>query len=498
MKRVFLLPLLLVLLSFGAGIDAIKDFFGRSGYVVEKLGDKVIIDLGKGKAYVGEVFSVVKEGKEVVHPVTGEVIGRIDQEVGKVKVEEVKEKFSFARILEDKGIERGDRVKLSPSSVCYVGSEEGYFKVSSLVGGLKKGEGCDYVVREFEDGFGVAYRGKALAFFEKPKPAVVREVRVQKVPEDFKLSARFVITFPALPLSADACNFFGRDYLAVLFPSKLVIYEVLDKDIVEYATMNLPSGYPVSVQCAPLEGESDLILLNMVSGGEASSYILKLVGGTPVVSVEGVPYLLAVLDKSRAKDTFVGQKFDARDLWGEVKRLELSAEGVVEKGDMKVPSGFRLDSAVMMGDLLLFTDRDGYLRLFKGEEMLLSEENFDGSYTTAELPGTYEDSDKYTFNVRHPVLKIGKRDYLGAVRNVRSPVYKFLDVTKFSEGDLFVVHIDERGKAELKKVMGKKFEEAIQSVVRTKNGRMFVITGRTGTLPLQNRGDLFEVEISPY
>ena len=157
MKRTLLLVLLLLTLSYGEELSKLKDFFSRQGYVVDRIDGRVILDLGRGKVRVGEVFKVLKEGREIVHPVTGEVLGSVEEEVGKVRVSEVEDKFSIAEILEDKGISKGDRVKLYYESLCYVGSEEGYFKVSSMVGEVRRGEDCGYVIREFEDGFGVEF-----------------------------------------------------------------------------------------------------------------------------------------------------------------------------------------------------------------------------------------------------------------------------------------------------------------------------------------------------
>ena len=502
MKRgLLLITLFLVFgISFSQNLESIKKFFERKGYVVEKLDHKIVLDLGKGSAFVGEVFEVIKEGKKLVHPVTGEVLGTTEEAVGKVRITEVKDKFSFAEILEDRGIEKGNRVRLYYESVCFVGSEEGYFKISSLVGTLKREENCDYVVRELERGFGVERKGIALAFFEKPAPKKVQQTVEKKTPEEFRLHAKFIFTFPELPLSADVCNLFGdeKDYIAVLFGSKLRIYEVLRKELVEYASMNLPAGYPVSVQCAPLDRGRDVILLNMVSGGSMSSALVKVVGSTPVIVKKDIPYFMAVLDKSRAEETFVGQKFDGSDFWGSVKRLKLEGEDIVELEDFPVPSGFRIDSAILFKDLLIFTDEDGYLRVYRGDELLLSEENFSGSYTTAELPGTYEDENKYIFNPRYGVTEVLGEKYPVVIKNITSPVYRFLDVAKFSEGEIYILVSDSRGRLELKKVIGRKFEEAIQAVLATRDGRTFVITGRTGTLPLQNRGDIFEVEIEPY
>lgn len=498
MKRLLLSVLLLLSVSYGVEISGLKDFFSRQGYVVEKTDGKVFLDLGKGKVSVGEVFKVFKEGKEIVHPVTGEVLGKVEEEVGRVKVSEVKDKFSIAEILDDKGISRGDRVKLDYRSICYVGSEEGYFKVSSSVGEVRKGEGCEYVIRELGEGFGVEFGRKAVSFFEEPGRAP--QGSHPPMGEDFELRAEFVLTFPSLPMSADTCNLFGndKDYLAVLFENELKIYEILERGVVDYASIRLPPGYPVSVQCAPFERNRDVILVNLVSGGEMSSAVIKVVGGTPVVAKENIPYFLAVLDKSRPVETFVGQRFDGNSFWGEVVKLRLSGGEVIEEGSFEAPSGFRADSALMKGDLLVFTDIDGYLRVFKGDSLLLSEKEFGGSYTTAELPGAYEDDNKYIFNPRHFALLVGRKEYVGVVKNVTSPIYRFLGVTKFSEGEIYVLTKSKKGTAELKKVEGKKFEETIQAVVRTRRGELFVITGRTGTLPLQNRGDLFKVEITSF
>ncbi len=499
MKRILLLVFVILGFAFSLSLENMKNFFSRQGYVVEKLGNKVIVDMGRGEVFAGEELIVFREGKKLVHPITGEVLGAVEEEAGILRIEEVKEKFSIATIVEDRGIEKGLKVRPNSKDVCFEGSEEGFFRVSSFVEGVRKGKGCAYLIREFEEGFGVEFQGKALAFFEKPSkrpPISEGEYRIK----DFRLEARFLMSLPSLPLGADMCNFFGRDrnYLAVLFEDKIVFYEVLPKELIEYTTLRLPAGEPVGIVCAPLSGEEDVVLVNMISGTRASSLVVRFAGGTPVVVKEGIPFIMGVLDKSRARETFIGQKFDARDLWGEVRKLELSGDDIVVGELYDVPSEFRIDSAVALGDLLVFTDIDSYLRVYRGKELILSQQDFGGSYTSVELPGSYEDDEKYTFNTRHFILSLKDKALVGVVRNLTSAVYKFLDVTKFSEGELYLLTIDDRGKAELKKVEGKKFEEAIQAVVNAGKERLFVFTGRTGTFPMQNKGDLFEVIIEPY
>src|SRR5574337_695691 len=64
---------------------------------VEK--DRVLIDLGAKQVYQGMELQAYREGDEVKHPVTGEVLGRRDKRLGLLRVVEVKERFSEAVIV---------------------------------------------------------------------------------------------------------------------------------------------------------------------------------------------------------------------------------------------------------------------------------------------------------------------------------------------------------------------------------------------------------------
>ncbi|MEJ7554383.1 MAG: hypothetical protein WKI50_00420, partial [Aquificaceae bacterium] len=63
-------------------LQGLKDFFQREGYVVKVEGNRVIIDLGREKVRIGEEFAILREGREIVHPITKQVIGRESQQVG--------------------------------------------------------------------------------------------------------------------------------------------------------------------------------------------------------------------------------------------------------------------------------------------------------------------------------------------------------------------------------------------------------------------------------
>ncbi len=494
MIRALAFFLIIVSFSFPAKVRDIGKFFTRTGYVVEVSDGRVILDLGRGRAFKGEVFEVILEGEKIYHPVTGRVLGRKVEVVGKVKIEEVKRRYSVAKIVEGENIRRGDKVRLSYGEVCFWGTDEGYFKVSAYLEEVKRGTDCPYIIREFEDGFGVEFMGRAIAFFQK-----LRKVQVvkEREPEEFNMKAKLVLSFDEIPLSADSCRLTDnlKEFLAVLFENRVVFYEILKKELVEFTSFDLPPGYPIWLECAPLEGTKDYLIVNMISGEDPSSLIVKFVSDSPVVVKKNIPYFLSVLDKENPQKTFVAQSFDARDGWGSVKKVKLVKGKLKEEWPFPVPSGFRLDGAFMYGDTLIFVDKDGYLRVFWKDQQLLSKPDFDGSYTTAQIPEAYdEDEETIVFNPKGRVVSIGKKAYPLVIRNVRSPVYKFLNVNKFTEGEVYVL-LESKKRVKMKKIVGPKFEEALQAIVSTKSGRIFLFTARTGTLPASNRGEAYEVTI---
>lgn len=84
------------------------------GYVVQVEADQVFLDLGSEKGIrKGTKCVVFKEGKEIKHPVTGEILGKKVTKLGEVVVVQVQEKLSIAKFVEGKShdkISAGDRV----------------------------------------------------------------------------------------------------------------------------------------------------------------------------------------------------------------------------------------------------------------------------------------------------------------------------------------------------------------------------------------------------
>ncbi|NPA32386.1 MAG: hypothetical protein GXO04_02030 [Aquificae bacterium] len=493
-----LLSLLILVVSFSVFArvpEELLEFFKREGYVVKKEKDRVILDLPKGKAFKGELFEVIQRGEPLVHPVTKEVLGYEEKDVGTVEVSEPKEKFSVARIIRDEGIKPGDKAKLKVGSVCYVGGEEGFYALSSVVENLKRDEeGCEYIVRELEGGYGVSFKGKPVAFF----PYSARVPR-GAVFEDYAVEARLVRSLDDLPLSADVCRLFGgsKDYLIVLYSDKLKVYEVLKTDMVEITSYALPTGYPVGVVCYETQ-EGGVVLVNTVSDGSANSGLYKPVGNALVLVEENIPYIFGIFYE-KGRKVLVGQEFGKGATWGEVYTFDVK-DGKLVKGDaLSLPPDFRIDGASRYDELLVFVDSERRLRVFVGNEEVLSEDGFGVSYTTASIPGVYDygEGDKYYFYVRPNFAKVFKEILPLVAKNKSSSIFELVGFTKFTEGELWTV-IRRKGKVyEAIKLKGRKFEEAIQAIVKDSRGRLFVITGSKGTIPIQNRGEIYRIEISP-
>jgi len=121
-------------LASAAGIDDIsKDFNPLSGYVIMPVQGEFLIDLDASRGVaVGDLFSVVKPGEKIIHPVTKEVLGSLDEVKGLLQVTRIKSGYSYARpIGETKGVAKGDPVRryenVSAALWDYTGQGEALF-----------------------------------------------------------------------------------------------------------------------------------------------------------------------------------------------------------------------------------------------------------------------------------------------------------------------------------------------------------------------------------
>ena len=83
------------------------------GYVVKADSTTVYLDWGKASGVqAGDQFKIYRAGEPLKHPVTGEVLGQTEIDLGGGAVDNVEDKFSIGKLMESKGdIKPGDRTR---------------------------------------------------------------------------------------------------------------------------------------------------------------------------------------------------------------------------------------------------------------------------------------------------------------------------------------------------------------------------------------------------
>ncbi len=120
MKKFILFLLLILPLTVFAGynqdsIELNKLFENIKGMVISTDNNQIIVDIGKSKnAQKGIILDVYKLGEEIIHPITGEKLGRKTKFMGKVKIDDVQDKYSIVKFLNKPfDIKVGDMVKVT-------------------------------------------------------------------------------------------------------------------------------------------------------------------------------------------------------------------------------------------------------------------------------------------------------------------------------------------------------------------------------------------------
>lgn len=163
-----------------------RDFRPLSGYVIMPVGGEYLIDQDATRGVAtGDLFTVVKPGEKIVHPVTKEVLGSLDEVKGTLQVTRVKSGYAYARPLgEATGIERGDAIRrydnLSATFWDYTDAGEGVF--AELKAALPNLEWRDYAAAQAmrpATPVPAAAEGSALIFILRPDGLEVRDAAFQ-------------------------------------------------------------------------------------------------------------------------------------------------------------------------------------------------------------------------------------------------------------------------------------------------------------------------------
>jgi len=82
------------------------------GRIIQVKNEDIYLSAGKRNgSSVGDTFTVFSVGEELIDPDTGEILGSEEEELGTVKIYEVKEKYSKAKIGSGAIVKRGDTIR---------------------------------------------------------------------------------------------------------------------------------------------------------------------------------------------------------------------------------------------------------------------------------------------------------------------------------------------------------------------------------------------------
>jgi len=96
-------------------VSQVTTLFPRvSGDVLEVQGTSVTVSVGKRDGVVpGVEMTLFREGRELKHPKTGEVLGRTEKELGRVRIERVQEAYSTGSVASGTDVAPGDMARVS-------------------------------------------------------------------------------------------------------------------------------------------------------------------------------------------------------------------------------------------------------------------------------------------------------------------------------------------------------------------------------------------------
>ncbi len=371
-----------------------RDFAPLSGYVVKPADGEFLIDRGPADGVaVGDLFSVVRPGEPIVHPVTGKVLGSLDRVKGFLQVTRVRPGYSHARPLEVREtIVSGDvirRYDLIPAAfldttgrgkpiydrlrIALPGLEwrfvaahadgkaslpKGTMLAFVLESGRLEVRGPDQILRSYEIAEGKG--GGALppiASRESPGESPVERGMLSGAERRFvgkASSADFAVRgeLPAGTIMADFVRDGDRLLLAVTDGTRIDVFTVGDHLVRLGGGAPLRSGHVYSLHWWKPQPDGHPLLAATVAVDENQAYSPFTMTSQAVIGVvftlpdghltpfrEELPFLLGSFDRNAdgIPETLLGQSFDRDIFFGNRVREIRLKDGKLAIGEPSFP-----------------------------------------------------------------------------------------------------------------------------------------------------------------
>lgn len=432
-----------------------KDFTPISGYVIMEEAGEYLIDLdGEKGISVGDLFSVIKPGKKITHPVTGKVLGALEEVKGILKATRLQSGYSFARPLGKVAkIKRGDQIRryanMSAALWDYTGRGETlFFDLRQRLPELKWEDYQTSQRTKPEQGKAAAPGGPNLIFILTDSGLEVRDSEFQIIHSypSPQLSAAPLAAaalasnaappkpqpageityaptyfgyqalgeFPRLTLMADFVRDEGRLLMATTDGKEVRVHVVSDKLPVVAEGKTTGGGDILSVRWwRPAPGAALYLAVTSMNNERLVSAILRLKSDGLKPIKEWIPFFFGSFDRDGdgSPETLLRQSFDRDSFWGSQIREVSLVKGKlkVSKPRFKLPRRFTVLGSTFAditgnGQAEAIFVRDKSLYIYAGtKELYQSSATIGGSLSMV----TYElDPDVSFSNVITAIVEI--------------------------------------------------------------------------------------------
>ncbi|KAA0258331.1 VCBS repeat-containing protein [Deferribacter autotrophicus] len=316
LKRFFVILFLLVpLVSFARFEKLVGEIDNLlapvKGYVVAVEGDTVYTDLTKEDGVTrGRVLNVYREGKKIVHPITGEVLGVKRSYLGKVKIIEVFDKYSIASVFDKKEDFRKGDVVISETPVKVKVNYENFNRRLELLMKQDLADATNFIVSDsgnylinfvqdekggieymiFFDGKLIAkkyYADVNLSYLSKGKPSLMTADILRSKPIDKELR------------TISVGHIFNDDYEYIVTADEdtVYIYKFTGDDF-EYVT-RIDGDFDeiLNVETIDLNGNGidEIFISNLQNGRNIKSAIYEFDDNKPKLLKRSIPYIFRTI-----------------------------------------------------------------------------------------------------------------------------------------------------------------------------------------------------------
>ncbi len=421
-KHLFLALAALVFLSAAASAanitqEAFQDIenylTGMEGIVVDAdKEDNVLIDIGSGKKAVpGLKLTVFQEGEDIIHPVTGKVLGKKQGSTGTLTVAKVEPEFSIASfsgstpdnaagkdnkteasklpVKSDKvGIQLPLKVTISFDNATDEDTQIAKSIVSASNIYKESDEAGAYKLALRRTGTVISYT------LTQPDGTVIFSGMVMQAPGPVAdgLEPLFSTSLPKGRYVSIALGKIYRDdpkfYMAGIVDDKIVTFDP-SKSYAQVEEVRIKNSQLLNLETADLDGDGqdEIFITNVINGSEASSFVYKHDGKELKQIQKNIPWLFRSVRGADGSRRIIAQKLSNNGEYsGEIYYFKYAAGGkYVEdkpiKGTLgKYLFGFSVYQSEDKGEL--------YLNIGRGSKFSIS------SFRKIEynVPGYYGDT----------------------------------------------------------------------------------------------------------